>query len=199
MKLFHSPTSPYVRKVMIVLHETGRLGEVALIPAATTPVATDAALARANPLGKVPCLVTPEGRAMFDSRVICAYFGEPGGLYPVERIWELRTAEALADGILDAAILCVYETRLRDEGARSAAWVEGQMAKIARALDALERDVRPLLDGEATIAQVAVGAALGYLDLRFPELGWRDRRAGIAGWFEDFAGRASMRETAPQP
>lgn len=197
MKLFHSPTSPYVRKVMITLHETGRLGEVELVATSTTPIATDTELAAMNPLGKVPCLVTAEGRAIFDSRVICAYFGESAGLYPPARIWHLRTMEALADGIVDAAILCVYEARLRQEGERSAAWVEGQMAKIARALNAAEQEFFGALDGDVTIAQVAMGAALGYLDLRFPDIGWRRDCTGLAGWYETFAARPSMQETRP--
>lgn len=196
MKLFHSPTSPYVRKVMIILHETGRTGEVELIPTATTPLATDGDLAARNPLGKVPCLIDAEDRAIFDSRVISAYFGEPAGLYPTDRVWRLRSFEAMCDGVLDAAILCVYESRLREEGTRSGAWVEGQMAKISRALAAATREA-DLLEGDLTIAQVAAGAMLGYLDLRFPEAGWREAHPVLATWYEGFSARPSMRETAP--
>lgn len=197
MKLFHSQTSPYVRKVMITLHETGRLGEVDLIPTATTPVATDSELAAINPLGKVPCLVLDDGRAIFDSRVICAFLGEPAGLYPASRVWEIRTMEAMADGIVDAAILCVYEARLRSEAQRSAAWVEGQMAKVARSLNAAEQEFFGALDGGITMAQIAMGAALGYLDLRFPDIGWREDCHALAGWFDAFSHRPSMQATMP--
>ncbi len=197
MKLYHAPTSPYVRKVMVVLHETGQAGDVEIVSVSTTPVSTDAGLAAENPLGKIPCLITDAGEAVYDSRVICAFLGEPHGLYPADRATALRTFEAMCDGVLDAAILCVYEKRLREEGQRSDAWVAGQMAKVTRALDAAEARHAALLGADLTIGHVALGCMLGYLDLRFPDLGWRDGHPGLAAWYETFSQRPSMTATVP--
>lgn len=135
MKLYYAPTSPYVRKVMILLEETGQRDDVELVNVATTPVAADPALLAKNPLAKVPALERPDGPTLFDSRVITAYLDERAGgmLYPTgARRWDTLTLEATADGILDAALLMTYEARLRPEDKRMPEWVEGQWDKVAR-------------------------------------------------------------------
>ncbi|MEE8455410.1 MAG: glutathione S-transferase N-terminal domain-containing protein, partial [Limibaculum sp.] len=112
MKLYHSPLSPYVRKVMVTLHLTGQLGEVELIPGSGTPLAPNDATVGANPLGKIPCLIGDDGMAMFDSRVICRYLDHraKAGLYPEgDALFPVLTAEALAEGIIDAVLLTAYE------------------------------------------------------------------------------------------
>lgn len=200
MRLYHSATSPYVRKVMVTLHETGQLEQVELVSAAGNPVAPGTMPVAVNPLGKVPTLERPDGPAIYDSRVITRYLDSivGGGLYPDgPRVWETLTLEAAGDGITEAAVLMVYERKLREEAAQSAAWVEGQWTKIARALDALEDRWLAHLAGRIDAGQIAVGCALGYLDFRHAGRNWRAGRPGVARWFEQFAERPSMVATRP--
>lgn len=195
MRLYHSPTSPYVRKVMVVLHETGLLPQVTLIPTAGTPVDPGSMPLDQNPLGKIPALERDDGPALYDSRVICRYLDDKvgAGLYGPDT-WAILTQEALADGILEAALLMVYEGRLRPEELRHAPWVEGQWAKITRALDALEA-APP--EGPLTGGQIALGCALGYLDFRHGARDWRKNRPQLADWAEGFAARPAMQATLP--
>ena len=198
MKLYHSPTSPYVRKVMLTLHLTGQLGDVELIPGSGTPLASNPETLKANPLGKVPCLVTDAGDAIYDSRVICRYLDwrGKGGLYPEGAdLFPVLTAEALADGIIDAGLLGVYEWRLRPEDKRFQPYVDGQVGKITRGLDVMEQ-AAVVLDGPVNAAKVAAGACLGYMDFRYPQLNWRDTRPKLAAWFEGFAATSAMQVTA---
>lgn len=200
MRLYFSPTSPYVRKVIVLLHETGQFGEVELVTGSGTPLDPGSAPVEANPLGKVPALERPDGPALYDSRVICRYLDDRAGagLYPVgARLWDTLTVEATGDGILDAALLMVYEGRLRPEEMRFAPWVEGQWAKVERALDVLETRWIPHLEGPLDAGQIAVGCALGYLDLRHDARRWRNGRARLAAWYAGFAARPSMRATVP--
>ncbi|KAF0676421.1 glutathione S-transferase [Profundibacterium mesophilum] len=199
MQLFHAAASPFVRKVMVVLHETAQLAEVACVPATVSPVGQEGAAHAHNPLGKIPVLTRPDGPALYDSRVICRYLGERAGgaLYPAPRIWEVLTLEALADGMMDAAISITYEGRLRPEGGRSQDWIAGQWGKIDRALDALEEGWMSHLAGPLDIGQIAVGCALGYLDFRHDTKDWRQGHGALARWFERFEQRASMRESRP--
>ncbi len=169
MKLYHSPTSPYVRKVMVLLHETDQLADVELQTVASTPVSPAEPLMSKVPLTKVPALERPEGPTLFDSRVICAFLDTraQAGLYQDgSGRWDILTLEALADGILDAALLMTYEDRLRPEGKQWDGWVESQWDKIDRACAALNQRWMAHLTGSLNMGQVAVGCALGYLDLR---------------------------------
>ena len=200
MRLFFSPTSPYVRKVMVLLHETGQIDEVQLVTGSGSPVDPGTAPLEANPLGKVPALERPDGPALYDSRVICRYLDDRAGagLYPQgARHWDTLTVEATADGILDAALLMVYEGRLRPEELRFAPWVEGQWAKVDRALDALETRWIAHLDGPLDAGQIAVACALGYLDFRHGARGWRTARPHLSAWYDRFAARPSMMATIP--
>ena len=200
MKLYHSPTSPYVRKVMIVLTETGQLDKVEMVPTVPTPLAAPDHLVDRNPLAKVPALEREAGPALFDSRVICAYLNDLAGasLYGSGAgQWEVRTLEALGDGITDAALLMTYEARLRPEAQRWDDWVEGQWAKILRACTALERQWLSHLAGPLDAGQIAVACALAYVDFRHGHRDWRGSAPGLAGWFEGFAARPSMAETRP--
>ena len=198
MKLYHSPASPYVRKVVVLLHELGRAGDVALKTISTTAFATDEGLKSANPLGRIPALERDDGVTLYDSRVITAYLNETfgGSLYPTGgNKWELLTLEATGDGIMDCAVSMSYETRLRPEGERSEAWVEAQWAKADRALTALNARWMSHLSGPLSVAHISVGCALGYLDLRHDVRGWRQGRDALAKWFESFAERPSMQAT----
>lgn len=199
MNLFHSHTSPYARKVVVLLAETGTSG-VQIIPAAGTPLAPDANVVARNPLGKIPALERPDGPTLYDSRVICQFLNDHAGaaFYPVgARRWDTLTIEATADGILDAALLIVYEARIRPEDKRFDPWVEGQWAKIDRALDVLEQRWISHLNGPIDMAHIAVGCALGYLDLRHAARQWRTDRPHLAAWEASFASRPSMQATIP--
>lgn len=199
MKLISSPASPFVRKVRVVIRECGLGDRVEELPVATTPLNTAEAARAANPLGKIPALIRDDGGAVYDSRVITRYLDDlaGGGLYPGGRIWEVLTLEATADGIMDAAVLCIYEGRLRPEGERSPAWVEAQWAKAARAVKHLNDHCIGQLSGPVDAAQIAVGCALGYLDFRHAARDWRKGNAALAGWYEGFAARPAMAATAP--
>jgi glutathione S-transferase len=196
-RLMYSPASPFVRKVMVTLIETGQRDEVELVESEGSPTAPDPRRAMVNPLGKVPALARPDGPALFDSRVICRYLDAraAGGLYPESRLWEVLTLEALADGIMEAAVLMVYERRCRTPEEVSEAWVAAQWAKVAAALDAAEGHWTSHLAGRLTAAQVALGCALGYLDLRHAARDWRRGRPTLAAWEEGFAARPSMAAT----
>ena len=200
LRLHDSPTSPFVRMVKVTLRETGLLDAVEMAPASGTPVDPGSMPLGQNPLGKIPTLERSDGPALYDSRVICRYLDDLAGgrLYPGKpRLWETLTLEATGHGMAEAALLMVYEARLRPEGGRSEAWVEGQWAKAARALDALEARWMSHLAGPLDIGQIAVGCALGYLDFRHAERGWRTGRPALAAWEAKFAERPAMAATRP--
>jgi glutathione S-transferase len=201
MRLYHSPTTPFGRKVMVLLLETGQAEDVEVVQATGTPVAPGTLPVDRNPLGKIPALDLDDGTALYDSRVICRYLDDRAGgrLYPpAPRLWRTLTLEATADGMTEAAVLMVYETRIRPEERRFPDWVEAQWAKIARALDALEEHWIDHLNGPLDMGQVAVGCALSYLDFRHSGRGWRTGHGRLAAWYEAFARRDSMILTAPQ-
>jgi glutathione S-transferase len=153
-----------------------------------------------NPLGKIPVLEREDGPALYDSRVICRYLDDlaGGGLYPAKpRLWETLTLEATGDGIMEAALLMVYEDRTRPEERRFGGWVEGQWAKIDRALDAVEARWMAHLAGPPDASHIAVGCALGYLDFRLAARDWRPGRPALAAWEARFAARPSMQATRP--
>jgi len=202
LTLFHSPLSPFVRKVMVVLHETGQLNRVALQSVNVSPVSPDASLNEGNPAGKLPALRLDDGTVLHDSRVIVDYLdqqhvGNP--LIPREGSarWRRLTLASLADAIMDAAVLTRYETFLRPEEKRWDEWVEAQSEKIRRGLADLEENHLAELASAFDVAAIGVGCALGYIDLRMPEFGWRERQPKLAAWYEEVSQRASMKATAP--
>jgi len=201
MRLFGSPTSPYVRKVMITLHETGQTGAVEVVMASGTPLDSVRMPLAQNPLGKIPVLERADGPALYDSRVICRFLAHRAGaaLYPEPpALWAALTLEATGDGILDAALAMVYETRLRPPEQRNAALVDGYWSKIARAVAALDGRWMGHLAGPIDAGQIAVGAALGYLDFRHDARNWRAEASALADWYARFGERPSMRATVPQ-
>ena len=200
MRLYHSPASPFVRKVMILLHEAGQTDAVTLIPVSGTPLAPGTLPVDRNPLGKIPALERDEGAALYDSRVICRYLDDRfgAGLYPpAPRLWDVLTLEATADGIADAAVLMRYEAFVRPAPSRSPDWAQAQWAKVARALSGVEAAWLPHLQGAPDMGQIALGCALGYLDFRLPARNWRGGHPGLTAWFDGFALRPSMVATAP--
>ncbi|MEE4186917.1 MAG: glutathione S-transferase [Roseobacter sp.] len=200
MRLFHSPASPYVRKVVVLLHEMGQLDTVHLETVATTALASDEALKAANPLGKLPALQRNDGVTLYDSRVITAYLNDHfgGAFYPQGAgRWENLTLEATGDGIMDSAVSMTYETRLRPEVEQSPAWIEAQWEKIDRALSVLDARWMSHLAGPVTMAHISVGCALSYLDFRHDARQWRRGREALTKWYQDFDSRPSMRATHP--
>ena len=201
MKIYYSAASPFVRKVLVAAHELGLKDRLERVPANAHPVDRDRALVAANPIGKVPTLVTDDGAILYDSRVICEYLNAlaDGALIPDDPAarWRVLTEQALGDGIADAALLVRYETFARPEPLRWADWIAGQLDKVATGLAELER--RSLELGERVdVGTIAIACALGYLDFRFASLAWRDRHPNTAAWFEWFGGRESMMFTRPQ-
>jgi glutathione S-transferase len=202
MKLIGAVTSPYVRKVRIVMAEKKLDYQFVL----EDVWAADAIVA-SNPLGKVPCLIMEGGEAVFDSRVIVEYvdaLSPVGKLIPGsgrERA-EVRTWEALADGLMDAAILARLERTWpgRSDGERSQAWIDRQMGKIDAALAAMAKGLgdKPYCAGvHLTLADIAVGCALGYLDFRFPQVEWRRHHLSLAALSDKLALRQSFIDSAP--
>ena len=201
MKLLGVHPSPFTRKVRIVLAEKKIKCDFVI----ASPQADPAAVAAYNPLGKVPVLVLDDGTALYDSPVIVEFLDgvSPNGrLIPQdnrERI-EVRRWEALADGVVEAAILIRYEG-LRSDAERSAAWIERQMTKVNQGLDAMETQLggRPSCAGSAfSLADIAVGVCLDYLDFRFPDLGWKPSHPGLARLQGRLAERESFSESAPR-
>ncbi len=197
MKLFYSPTSPYVRKVMACAIARGIDGQLDLVT--TNPHASPPELLACNPFSKVPCLVANDGVALFDSRVICEFLDTVGFVTPLflqggARIGALRM-QAIGDGICDAAVLRRMEQGKPREDAR-AVQIERHRAAVERALD--------LLDAEPPgqhldIGCIAVGCALGYLDFRFADEPWSVGRPALAAWAEAFMAQPCMVRTAPPP
>lgn len=200
MKLFHSHSSPFVRKVMVVAHELGLAERLELLPSAVHPVKRDRSVLAQHPLAQVPTLVLDSGESLADSRVICEYLdAEAGGrLFPAggDARWRALNEQSTADGVLDAALLIRYELTARPESERSAAWIEGQTAKIESALAWFEEHAEASGD-RVDIGTIALACALGYLDLRFSDIAWRDDAPRLAAWFARFEERPSMVATRP--
>lgn len=202
MKLFFSPASPYVRKVMVVAHETGQADRIEHLPSAAGPVQRDRTIVAKNPIGKVPTAYLDDGRVLYDSRVICEYLdaqSKGAKVFPAAgpARWDALTEQALGDGLLDAALLIRYEDNMRPEALRWDGWRGGQMEKIVSCLEVIETSA-PKLGQDPTIGTITIGCALGYLDFRFPDLGWRKGRDAAAAWFETFGQRPSMAATQPK-
>jgi glutathione S-transferase len=202
MKLIGSLTSPYVRKVRVVMAEKKLDFQLVL----EDPWNADVVL-KSNPLGKVPCLVMEGGEAVFDSRVIVEYLdtlSPVGKLIPPpgrERV-EVRTWEALGDGLLDALVLARLEAHWtgRAEGERSQAWIDRQMRAVQASLKAISQGLgeKPWCAGiHFSLADVSVGCALGYLDFRFPQIDWRGPYPNLQRLSEKLATRPSFVDTAP--
>jgi glutathione S-transferase len=201
MKLYHAPTSPFVRKVMVLLHEAKALDRVTLVPASGTPIDPGTMPVDRNPLGKIPALERPDGPTLYDSRVITRYLDEVlnAGLYPAApRLWDTLVIEATGDGIAEAGVLMRYEKAIRPEASWSAAWIEGQWQKIARSLAAIEERWMSHLSGPLDMGQIGIGCALGYIDFRHPDRNWRASHPALAAWWATFAERPAMKATAPQ-
>ena len=199
MQLIYASASPFVRKVHALLVETGQQDDVEMLPVHTAPMAVADEARAANPTGKIPALIRPDGPAIYDSRVITRYLDARAdtGLYPETRIWEVLTLEATADAIMDAAVLVTYESRLRPPEHRSEDWIEAQWGKIAHAVSAVNDRWMSHLNGPLDMSHIAIGCALGYLDFRHDARAWRKGNDALDDWFAVFSGRECMQQTAP--
>ena len=196
MKLYYSPTSPYARKVRVIIRELGLTGMVDEIVA--NSMEEGAAELIGNPLSKVPCLITDAGEAIYDSPVICAYLhdlSESKGFLPDGGAdhWSCRRREALGDGVLDAAFQTVMETR-RPDAEPSAHWLKRWNDAIERSLGQMQIDVSV---SRYDLGDITYVCALGYLDFRLGELNWAQRYPALSAWYERLASRQSFKDTQP--
>ena len=203
MKLIGALTSPYVRKVRVVMAEKKLDYDLVL----ENVWSSETLIGESNPLGKVPCLVMEGSEALHDSRVIVEYLdtmSPVGKLIPSvgrERA-EVKTWEALADGLLDASLLARLEATWagRSDAERSQAWIDRQLGKVHAALRAMSQglaDKTYCVGIHLSLADIAVGCALGYLDFRFPQIDWRSPYPNLTRLHEKLMQRASFAETVP--
>ena len=201
MKLRYSPSSPFVRKVWVSILELGLAEKVERI--ATNPLKREDREGSPNPLGKVPCLETDDGMALYDSPVIVEYLD---GLHAGARLipsdgrarWDTLRRQALADGIMEAVVASFVET-LRQPERQSRGFIAHNRAAVARAIDALETeaDTLPNPAGRPDIGAIAIGCALGFADFHFKDMDWRAGHPALARWYDAFARRPSMEATLP--
>jgi glutathione S-transferase len=200
MRLWFNPASPFARKVRIVALETGLAPQIEEVETAVSPVKPNADLRRGNPLVKIPALATDDMGTLYDSAVICEYLDSKGGgtLYPPsgKARWEALRLHALADGVLDAAVLRRYEGAVRPQPLQWGEWVDGQRTKIEGGLDAMEQECARWGDAFA-IGQITAACVLGYLDFRFGAEPWRPDHPALTRWYERIASRPSVASTQP--
>ena len=197
MKLFSSPTSPYARKVRVLIIELGLADKIEVL--STPPMEDPQELHAANPVGKVPTLTLADGVALYDSPVICEYLDAQNGFrfLPVEgeARWDCLRRQALGDGVLDAAFSRTAEKN-KGEGERSQMWFDRWSNAINRSLEVMSRDLE-IAGDRFDLGDVTYGCALGYLDLRHGDMDWREGRENLARWFEKISARPSFSETVP--
>lgn len=197
ISLYWGSASPYVRKVMVVAHMLGLEDSIEILESAAHPVARDTRIQNFNPLAKVPAARTEDGTTLYDSRVICEYLDADDRVFPPKGAarWVALQRQALADGLLDAALLARYETLVRPEVKQWPLWYEKQLEKLNDALDAMEADVPPADCQD--IGAITYACALGWLEFRFPELCWQKNRDALARWHTDFEKKPALIATRP--
>jgi glutathione S-transferase len=201
MTLHWSPRSPFVRKVMIAAHEIGLTDRLDCVRTVVAPTRPHAGLMRQNPQSRLPTLVLDDGTVIYDSPVICEYLDtlhDGPRLFPAA--WDLRLPalrwQALGDGMLDTLLLWLSE-RNRPQERQSSPHLDAFRIKTRASVDALEHEVEALAAAPFGIGHIAIGVALGYLDFRFADLGWREGHPRLAGWQAQFDARASVRANQP--
>ena len=201
MKIIGSLTSPYVRKVRIVMAEKKIDAEFVL----DNVWDSGSTISEFNPLGKVPCLLLDDGGAMFDSRVIAEYIdtlSPVGKLIPAtgrERA-AVKTWEALADGITDAGILVRLENTFRAESEQSQKWKDRQMHKVLKGIETMSNSLgnsKWCHGNQFSLADISVGCTLGWFELRFPEINWKSQYPNLAKLVTQLSERPSFKQTEP--
>ena len=199
MKLVYSPPSPFVRKVTTLIHHANLSDRIELINVKTTALSVAEEARAANPLGKIPVMILEDGKAIFDSRVITQYLDDFAGsnLYPQDKIYDILTLEALADGIMESAVSITYESKLRPQNEQSPSWMEAQWSKVLHAVKALDEGEFKAMDGEMNMGQIAVACALGYLDFRHDARKWRSGYSNLASWNDKMMKLPALIKTIP--
>ncbi len=200
MQLITAAASPFVRKVRVLIRETGQLEDVQEVFVATAPTAVDPQAKAANPTGRIPALVRPDGPALYDSRVITRYLDARvgAGLYPERDLWDVLTLEATGDEIMNSTVAMSYELRLRPQDKQWDDWVDAQWNKVLGAVTALQSRWMAHLNAPLNMGQISVACALAYIDLRHDQRNWRQGHDTLAAWFAEFSERPSMMETKPE-
>ncbi len=199
MKLVYSPPSPFVRKVTTLIYHANLNDRIELINVKTTALSVAEEARAANPLGKIPVMILEDGNAMFDSRVITRYLDDFAGsnLYTQDKIYDILTLEALADGIMESAVSITYESRLRPQNEQSPSWMEAQWSKVLHAVKALDDGELKAMDSEMNMGQIAVACALGYLDFRHDARQWRSGHSNLASWNDKMMKLPALIKTIP--
>lgn len=203
MLLYNAPTSPFGRKVMAVAIETGQASAIQTIPTKVLPARPNEELGAVAPIGMVPALRRTDGTVLYDSRVICEFLDSTHGrrkLFPEapEARWHALRRQALGDAIVDAGLAIRFENAVRPEPLRWPTAADAQRRRILRIVSAVGEEAADL-PRQADIGTIALACALGYLDWRFEQaVPWRSHTPELARWMDDFAERASMRDTAPE-
>ncbi len=199
MILYASAASPFVRKVLIALHETGLLEKTDVQTVAVSPMNSGDIVPVANPLGKIPCLIRDDGKPVYDSRVITRYLDSlTPGLYPTDdSLFDVLTLEATIDGIMDAAVSMAYEVRTRPEEKQFDGWLDAQWTKVDRALTHIETKAMETLSVNRFMSLILV-AALEYIDLRHDARNWRAAHSKLADWHAANKDAPSLAATRPQ-
>ena len=199
MKLVYSPPSPFVRKVTTLIYHANLNESIELINVKTTALSVAEEARAANPLGKIPVMILEDGKAIFDSRVITRYLDDFAGsnLYPQDKIYDILTLEALADGIMESAVSITYESKLRPQNEQSPSWMEAQWSKVLHAVKALDDGKFKAMDSEMNMGQIAVACALGYLDFRHDARDWRNGHSNLASWNDKMMELPALIKTIP--
>ena len=199
MKLVYSPPSPFVRKVTTLIYHANLNDRIELINVKTTALSVAEEARAANPLGKIPVMILEDGKAIFDSRVITRYLDDFAGsnLYPQDKIYDILTLEALADGIMESAVSITYESKLRPQNEQSPSWMEAQWSKVLHAIKALDDGQFQAMDSEMNMGQIAVACALGYLDFRHNARQWRSGHSDLASWNDKMMKLPALIKTIP--
>lgn len=201
MKLLHGTVSPFVRKVMVTLHELGLQDRVALEPVTVSATAPSPTVVAHNPIGKIPTLILDNGEALYDSTVICEYLASLAGdirLFPAagDARWQTLRLNTLADGLVIAGVLARNELG-REAAKRWDAVYQAQWTKVENCLKTLEQQAHLLAD-TPTMAEISVGCAVGWVDFRVTDYDWRTGRPRLAAWFDRIRERPSFQASAPR-
>lgn len=203
MQLLYSTSSPFVRKTVLLAEALGLSQQIERLPSAASPFKRDPRITCHNPLGKVPTLVTEEGLALIDSKLIAEYLC---ALAPNEKVlpstglarWRVLRQQALADGVLEVAVGLRYENATRPIELRWSDWTDAQMLKLEAALQALQDEfAAPVDTAPLNVGEIAVVAALGYLDFRYDDWAWRNRFPALAQAYASVLSRPDVQATAP--
>ena len=201
MKLWYSPASPFVRKVLVMAHETGLIEKLELNLVASTAIQPDPELSKVNPLTKIPTLELEDGSTIFDSTVICEYLDtlhDGQKMIPDDETrWNTLVTQSIGNGIMEAAVGVRYEQALRPQEHQWDVWMNGQFAKIDKALDVLET-WRGARIQDMHIGSITVACALAYMDFRHGDRDWRDGRPVLTQMLDTFSRRTSMLQTRPE-